>query len=245
MNKTISVLQWTFGIVFAIVGVAMLFSKVAVGILFLLAALMLLPPVARTAKEKFGFAVSWKIRFAAIAVLIIAIGILNPAPHKEPLRQQAAATSTAARPQQPAEAPTRPPLIASPSTTPVYAGISGKNDKAGNDIVSVGSNAILRIPHNTDPESVVLLSPDPNTYNDEMNKLYAVKGNPEALYYQMGALAAKGWIGVSNGTKIVVIDKKGILDPLYEVRIMNGVRDVDSDKIGLSGWSARTFISKD
>ena len=136
------------------------------------------------------------------------------------------------------------PVVVTPSTTPIYAAASNQNEKAGNDIVSVGATAYLRIPHNSDPESVVLLSPTADSYG-EIQKAYSVKNDPQALFGALGELAAKGFIGVSNGTEIVVVDKKGILDPLYQVVIKKGVRDVDADKLGKSGWIDRTFISKD
>lgn len=140
--------------------------------------------------------------------------------------------------------PAAPVVTETPSSIPSYAAASTPEGKRGNDIVSVGLTAYLRIPNNSDSESVLFLSPDSETYNAEMAKLTAVKNDPQATFYQMGELAAKGWFGVSNGTQIVVLDKQGILDPLYQVRIMKGMRSVDDDKIGKSGWIARTFISK-
>jgi hypothetical protein len=135
-------------------------------------------------------------------------------------------------------------IISTPEKIPAYSSASEQKAPQGGDLVSVGGKAFLRIAGNSDKEQVVFLSPDPDTYSKEMSKLSSVRNDPQALYFQMGELAGKGWIGVSNGTQIIVLDKKGILDPMYQVRIMKGVRSVDDDKVGLSGWIIRDFISK-
>lgn len=134
------------------------------------------------------------------------------------------------------------PVIITPTKTPVYA--AAATEKSGNDIVSVGSTAYLRIARDTNPEDVILLSPTADNYK-EINDAYAVKNDPQALFGALGILSAKGFFGVSNGTQIVVVEKKGILAPLYRVIIKAGVRDVDADKLGKSGWVDRAFISKD
>jgi hypothetical protein len=135
-------------------------------------------------------------------------------------------------------------IISTPEKIPAYSSASEQKAPQGGDIVSVGEKAFLRIAGNSDKEQVIFLSPDPDTYSKEMSKMSAVRNDPQALYFQMGELAGKGWIGVSNGTQVIVLDKKGILDPMYQVRIMKGVRSVDADKVGQSGWTLRDFISK-
>ncbi len=84
---------------------------------------------------------------------------------------------------------------------------------------------------------MILLAPTPEVW-DEVGKSFSVNDT-----YGLVELSGKGVFGVSNGTKILVIDKKGTLAPLYKVRILQGVRSIDEDKVGRAGWLPRDFVS--
>jgi hypothetical protein len=105
-------------------------------------------------------------------------------------------------------------------------------------IIPIGTEAFLRLSANNDPEQILLLAPTPEIW-DEIGKAFLAKD----YYGLLIDLAPKGVFGVSNGTKILIIDKQGIVTPLYRVRILKGVRPIDEDKIGRSGWLPSEFIS--
>lgn len=96
---------------------------------------------------------------------------------------------------------------------------------------AIGDTAFLRLEGISDPEQVICL------------------GSTEEEFSQVGkSLLAKDFIGlleipgafcVSNGTKVQVIDSAyGV----RKVRILEGVREVDSDKVYRSGWTAMEWV---
>lgn len=105
------------------------------------------------------------------------------------------------------------------------------------EIVPIGNEAFLRLPNSNDSKQVILLAPT-TEIAAEIEKAFLVNDT-----FGLLDLASKGVFGVSNGTKVLVIDKQGVIEVLYRVRILQGVHSVDSDKIGKSGWILRSFIS--
>jgi len=113
-------------------------------------------------------------------------------------------------------------------------------DSSSNSIVSIGETAFLRVGNN-DPEQVIFLAPTPEIW-DEVFKAFQVKDKVLRVN-ELLLLIPKGVFAVSNGTKVLVLDKKGVFSPLYRVRIIEGVRSIDDDKIGRSGWLPREFVT--
>jgi hypothetical protein len=56
-----------------------------------------------------------------------------------------------------------------------------------------------------------------------------------------GILEIPGAFCVGNGSKVKLIEKDF---PLRRVRIIQGVNQVDSDKVGLSGWLPYEWVTK-
>lgn len=115
--------------------------------------------------------------------------------------------------------------IPSPIATPVES----PTPAASRIVRTIGGEGFLRLPNTDDPEQVLFLAPTPKIYND-------VSGMFLAKDFSLGAmreLAAKGVFGVSNGSRIRVLDTTFTLT---RVRILEGIRPIDSDKVGLSGW---------
>ena len=52
------IIGWILGVLAAITGVTMIFSEPVPGILFILLALVVMPPVSKIVKEKFNFSLS-------------------------------------------------------------------------------------------------------------------------------------------------------------------------------------------
>lgn len=91
----------------------------------------------------------------------------------------------------------------------------------------------MRLPDINDPEQVICLGPTKESY-DQITKAI-MSGDT------IGLLEIPGAFCVSNGSKAKLIDQAFAV---RRVRIEEGVRPVDSDKIGLSGWVAKEFIVK-
>lgn len=106
------------------------------------------------------------------------------------------------------------------------------------NIISIGEEGYLRIKDSTDQEQVLFLAPTPEIW-EEVIKTFSARDTVGLL-----ELASKDVFGVSNGTKVLVIDKQGFVSMLYRVRIIQGVRPIDEDKIGRSGWISGDFVSK-
>lgn len=68
------VLGWAFGVLFAIGGVSFLFSKFLTGILMLLLAAIVLPPVNKIVADKLNFSISGALKFILVIILLGTIG---------------------------------------------------------------------------------------------------------------------------------------------------------------------------
>lgn len=112
-------------------------------------------------------------------------------------------------------------------TTPVV-------DQASNqpkELSELGAEGYLRISGKNDSSQVVILTEKKENY-ELVTKAFMAKD------YE-GLLEIPGAFGVSNGTKIKIIDTAfGI----RRVRIIEGVREIDSDKVGRTGWTAKEFV---
>ena len=64
------VVSWIFGVIIGVVGIFTLFSEPIPGILFVLSALIALPPVNRVVKEKMNFSLSGGLKFVVVLVLL-------------------------------------------------------------------------------------------------------------------------------------------------------------------------------
>ena len=68
------VLSWGLGVLAAISGVTLLFSQLLTGILMLLLAAVLLPPVNKIVADKFHFSISGGLKFVVVIILLGVIG---------------------------------------------------------------------------------------------------------------------------------------------------------------------------
>jgi uncharacterized protein YcfL len=68
------IIGWVLGTLAALAGVGTLFTEPVPGILFILLALVLLPPVNKLLKKKFNFSLSGGVKFVLVIVLFGAIG---------------------------------------------------------------------------------------------------------------------------------------------------------------------------
>lgn len=92
--------------------------------------------------------------------------------------------------------------------------------------IRIGDEGFLRSSDN--PNQIVFLAVTPDAF-DKLIKTILAKDSVGLL-----ELAAEGnAFGVTNGAKVKVIDTA---IGRREVRILEGVKPVDQDKIGLSGW---------
>ena len=118
--------------------------------------------------------------------------------------------------------------------------IASSNNKPSNSVQEqqqpspepkLGDTAYLRLPNITDPEQVICLGSTKEDFDKIITALHAKD--------YIGILEIPGAFCVSNGTKVQVIDT-GV--GIRKVRIMEGVREVDKDKIFLSGWTAKEWV---
>lgn len=97
----------------------------------------------------------------------------------------------------------------------------------------IGEIAFLRLSNTSNPESIICLGSTKEGFDEVMTSLLANDF--------VGLLEIPGAFCVSNGTKVQVIDSGyGV----RRVRIMEGVRKVDEDKVLRSGWTAMEWVSK-
>lgn len=102
------------------------------------------------------------------------------------------------------------------------------SSSTANNSLKIGDKGYLRLPNISDPTQVIFLAEDKDSFN-QLSKSLIAKDT-----YGIMELGQKGVVfGVSNGTEIQVIDSDVFI---RKVRIIKGVRSVDNDKVGLSGW---------
>jgi len=99
--------------------------------------------------------------------------------------------------------------------------------------VKVGDPAVLRLSSTSDPTQIICLGATREDF-DKVTKAFLAKD-------YVGLLEIPGVFCVSNGTKVQVIDSAyGV----RKVRIFEGVRKVDEDKVLRSGWTAMEWVTK-
>lgn len=69
------ILNWGFGVLFAISGLTLLFSELLTGFFVLLLSGVLLPPVNKFIADKLNFSISGGLKFFVVIVLIILVGL--------------------------------------------------------------------------------------------------------------------------------------------------------------------------
>jgi len=108
-----------------------------------------------------------------------------------------------------------------------------KAPAAEDDQVQIGDDAFLRLPGISDPEQVICLGSTKEEF-EQVSKALLAKDT-------LGLFDLPGAFCVSNGSRVKVIDSAfGV----RRVRITAGVRNVDNDKIGTSGWTAKEWVVK-
>ncbi len=111
---------------------------------------------------------------------------------------------------------------------------SNTNNSTANNSLKIGDKGYLRLPNIGDPTQVIFFAVNKDSY-DQLSKSLIAKDT-----YGILELAQKGIVfGVSNGTEIQVIDSDMFI---RKVRIIKGVRPVDDDKVGLSGWVPAEWV---
>lgn len=99
--------------------------------------------------------------------------------------------------------------------------------------VEVGDNAYLWIEHDPETRGLVCLGRTKDDY-DKIGKAFIAKDF-------IGLLEIPGAFCVGSGSRVQLIEKDF---PLRRVRILKGAGEVDSDKVGISGWTAMEFVVK-
>lgn len=98
--------------------------------------------------------------------------------------------------------------------------------------LSIGNEGLLKV--SDDPNQVVFLATDPDA-SDELLKVILAKDE-----YDLLELGLQGRVfGVTNGTKVKIIDTAFAK---RKVRIIQGIKPVDADKVGRSGWVPMEFV---
>lgn len=64
------VVSWVLGILFVLSGIGSIFSKPLNGVIFIISALIILPPINRFIKEKYNFSLSKGVKIVVIVVLL-------------------------------------------------------------------------------------------------------------------------------------------------------------------------------
>lgn len=72
------VLSWIFGLLLVIAGLSQLIPAPVTGVLSLMLALVILPPVNSYFSSKYNFTLSWGLKTGLVSVLVILIGISMP-----------------------------------------------------------------------------------------------------------------------------------------------------------------------
>jgi len=104
--------------------------------------------------------------------------------------------------------------------------------KANN--MKVGDEGYLRLPDATSTEQLICLGETKEAYNQISRSIAA--GD------YMGIVQTTGAFCVGNGTKVLLIEKSF---PLRKVRIIQGSRDIDSDKAGIAGYLPLEWVVKE
>ncbi|MEK7554437.1 MAG: thermonuclease family protein [Patescibacteria group bacterium] len=128
------VVSWIFALVFWLIGFVVIFTSFVTGALFIVAALILLPPANAFAKKKWNFAISGPLKFIIVLILVIAapiVGAIKPtAEVVNQINENVQATNTVvppapqgisnqvAPPPQPAVKPIAPAPAPKPATPP-------------------------------------------------------------------------------------------------------------------------------
>lgn len=97
----------------------------------------------------------------------------------------------------------------------------------------VGDDGFLRIPGNNDTSQNICLGKTKQDA-DAITKALAAKD-------YAGLLDIPGAFCVGNGSKVKLTEKEF---PYRKVRILAGVKEVDSDKVGLSGYVPAEWVVK-
>ena len=98
--------------------------------------------------------------------------------------------------------------------------------------LQIGDEGFLKV--GDDPNQVVFLATDLDAFN-ELLKIIRAKDE-----YGLLTLGLQGRaFGVTNGTKVKIIDT-GL--GKRRVRIIQGIKPIDEDKVGLSGWIPKEWV---
>ena len=123
--------------------------------------------------------------------------------------------------------------ISSSDSTPAGSSSSSTPPPAPTqNTLGTGEQGVLRM--GSDPTQIVLLATTESSF-DELSKTLMANDTIGVL-----ELGSEGKVfGVTNGTKVLVIDRSF---GKRKVRITEGVRAVDTDKVGLSGWVPMEWV---
>jgi len=120
--------------------------------------------------------------------------------------------------------PSSPSSTSTPTSTPTTSSAPS---------AQIGDTAFLRLPGVTGPTPVVCLGSTKEDFTQITKSMLAKD--------YIGLLEIPGAFCVSNGTKVQVIDSAFTV---RRVRILEGVREVDDDKVFMSGWTAMEWVVK-
>jgi|GEM_PF-2268835 len=98
--------------------------------------------------------------------------------------------------------------------------------------LSIGDEGFLKV--GDDPNNIVFIATDLDAF-DELMKIIRAKDAYGLLELGMQGKA----FGVTNGTKVKIIDTAM---GKRRVRIIQGVKPIDEDKVGLSGWIPKEWV---
>jgi hypothetical protein len=134
-NTLTSLIRWIFGLLFLVGGLGSLAGvHIIAGILYLIAAVVSIPPTASVLEEKINFRMSGAVRFLVVFVLIVVAGMTLP--HVD--SSAAVNNSTKVAVVTPESTPTPTP-VTSPTPTPT------PDNKGKLDVVTNPSGATVKV----------------------------------------------------------------------------------------------------
>lgn len=143
------VFGWLFGVIFVIMGLTNLGSNTASGILFLIAALLILPPINKLLKEKAHISIAKSLRVIIVGILlIVGFSFVGSDAVKEAETSTVAKTSTPAPEPKPTIKVTADQLMSDYKANEVSADVKYKNNliEVSGVVESIGKD-ILDTPY--------------------------------------------------------------------------------------------------
>ncbi|MFA6416387.1 MAG: hypothetical protein WCW56_02780 [Candidatus Paceibacterota bacterium] len=201
-KNRVQIISWIIGVLIGFTGIGQIFSEPALGILFILLAVIIIPITREKITQKLNNRLSKNIIIGIAIITLVIVGVV--------LSDDLEANKQVAKINKPKPVET----------------------ETVHDFVKIGDIGYLRLPGTKDPEQMICLGPTKEAYDQVMSSISAKD--------LLGIVEAGGFC-VGNGTKVKVI---GGSFSLKQVRIIEGVREIDKNVVLRSGWVATEWVVK-